>query len=108
MSDIASLAHQIALAIEVAHPSVKASADFDKAMAILEYMHGRHESVAQLSAAVAADVSLGHLRQGWLDKGPGGGGLLQDHVLPHVFVQDALEGKAVEESILDDIRFAMN
>ncbi|MGE5512267.1 MAG: hypothetical protein ACM31O_13555, partial [Bacteroidota bacterium] len=106
MSDIVPLVHQIALAIEATHPSLKASSDFDKGMAISEYMLGRHESVAQLNAAVAADESLGHLRQGWLDRGPGGDGVIQNHMLPHVFVRDALDGKAVEESLASARSFA--
>jgi hypothetical protein len=101
MSDIASLAHQIALAIEAAHPSVKAYADLDRGMVISDYMHDGHASTAQLKTAIAADGSLGHLRQGWLDRGPGGGGIIQDHMLPHVFVVDALGCVDSKDSHLD-------
>jgi hypothetical protein len=75
-------------------------------MVISDYMHDGHASTAQLKTAIAADGSLGHLRQGWLDRGPGGGGIIQDHMLPHVFVVDALEGKAVEESLASAHTFA--
>lgn len=106
MSDIPALAHQIALAIKGAHPSLQAYSDFDSGMAISEYMLGRHETVAKLKAAVAEDASLGNLRQGWLDQGPGGGGAIQDHMLPHVFVHDAVEGKDVAESLARARSFA--
>src|SRR5207253_29634 len=106
MSDIPTLAHQIALAIEGAHPFLKAYSDFDRGMAMSEHMLGRHETIAKLKSAVAADASLRDLRQGWLDQGPGGGGVIQDHMLPHVFVHDAVEGKDVAESLASARSFA--
>jgi len=96
--NIPELARRAGRDLLVGSPTLKDAMPIERFFAIKRAMASEQSTAAALMAAVHRDPSFGSLRNGWIQH-IGGGQIIQNHMLPNILINAAIEGGAVDRLV---------
>lgn len=106
VGEIARLAEQVASELLASSPALKSAQRIDRGPAITQAMHPGEGSAARLKRVVREERLFGDLRNGWIEMVDGFGMTLQEHTIPFLLINSAIDGFSVETVIADAQAFA--
>jgi hypothetical protein len=102
ISKISDLVAKASEEVLTKFPALKQATPIERGMAINRLSDAE---TASLAAAIREENLFGDLRTGWIEHG-NGGQAIQNHMLPHILIDAAIQGRSVEALISDAIALA--
>lgn len=106
-SDIARLVDEAATELLGLHPTFTTAHPLDKSMIVMNALEREGSKSFLLKVAISADSSFGELRNGWIQSSAGGH-VVQDHMLPCVFIHHAIDGEVSDALVAQARDFAFS